>query len=203
MKKIFIMLLITIAAMFIINFLGDLYRAKYVDNSVETEDIIRLHVIADSDSSEDQRIKLMVRDEIIRHIGDELEICSDATSMADKIKNKLNYIEQIADSVLMQNGFDDKVKAEFGKFNFPVRAYGDMVLPAGEYTALKIKIGSAKGANWWCVVYPPLCFADITTGELPEIEKDEAETLDDDSEEPVIENRFKIAELWEKWFEKS
>lgn len=171
--------------------------------------LIRLHVIANSDSPEDQQLKLKVRDVIISALNEEFEHIDDINVSRKFIKNNLGYIEELAKLEIKKNGKNYSVNAMFGKFPFPVKTYGYVTLPAGEYEALRVIIGSGKGANWWCVLFPPLCFVDGTH----ETTKDEAriamskvltkqelaaiETYKSPDDMPV-EIRFKVVELWQE-----
>jgi len=116
---------------------------------------LRLHVIANSDSEEDQRVKLLIRDAVLEHIS-----AYDSKSKEEailQISANKDEIEKIAEDVLVNNGMSGDVSIEIVKEQYPVRYYEDFSLPAGEYTSVKIKIGDAKGQNWWCVLFPPLC----------------------------------------------
>ena len=116
---------------------------------------LRLHVIANSDSEEDQRVKLLVRDAVLEHIS-----AYDSESKEEailQISADMEEIEKIAEDVLISNGMSGDVSIEIGKEQYPVRYYEDFSLPAGEYTSVKIMIGDAEGQNWWCVLFPPLC----------------------------------------------
>ena len=116
---------------------------------------IRLHIIANSDSEEDQNVKLKVRDAILDHIG-----AYDAQTKEealDMIENDKEKIIKIATQVLKNNGFSDTVRLEIGNEAYPVREYDTFSLPAGEYTSLRVIIGDGEGQNWWCVLFPPLC----------------------------------------------
>lgn len=171
--------------------------------------LIRLHVIANSDSPEDQQLKLQVRDAIISALNNEFEHIDDINVSRKFIKNNLEYIEELAKQEIKKNGKNYSVNAMFGKFPFPVKTYGYVTLPAGEYEALRVIIGSGKGANWWCVLFPPLCFVEGTHGTT----KDEAriamskvltkqelaaiETYKSPDDMPV-EIRFKVVELWQE-----
>ncbi len=171
--------------------------------------LIRLHVIANSDSPEDQNLKLQVRNMIIATLDREFEGIEDIHISREFIKNNLKYIEEVARQEIEKNGKNYSVTAMFGKFPFPVKTYGYVTLPAGDYEALRIIIGSGKGANWWCVLFPPLCFVDITHG----ITKDEArlrmsraltaqemeaiETAKAPDDIPV-EIRFKVLDWWKE-----
>ena len=121
-----------------------------------SQSIVRLHVIANSDSEEDQALKLKVRDAILAHSK------SDFTEKAD-IESKLSTYKEIAEKTIRENGYNYFAEAEYGNFRFPTKYYNNIALPAGQYDAVRIKIGSAKGKNWWCVMFPPLCFVDGTT----------------------------------------
>lgn len=134
--------------------------------------VFRLHVIANSDSKEDQDLKYKVRDSLLKYMN---EICKDCTSKEEAIsivkKNKENF-KQIALTTINNEGYSYDVNINIGNFEFPTKHYGDISLPAGFYDALRIEIGEAKGQNWWCVMFPPLCFVDISSGVVPEESKE-------------------------------
>jgi stage II sporulation protein R len=117
--------------------------------------VLRLHILANSDSEYDQRLKLMVRDRLLESgLFESADSLSEAEAIAEE---KLDKITDIAERVLRENGCAHKVTAELADVDFGDRTYGDITMPAGRYRALRIKIGSAEGHNWWCVMYPPLC----------------------------------------------
>ncbi len=117
--------------------------------------VLRLHILANSDSEQDQQLKLMVRDKLLESgLFESAESLSQAEAIAEE---KLDKITDIAERVLRENGCNHKVTAELADVDFGDRTYGDITMPAGRYRALRIKIGSAEGHNWWCVMYPPLC----------------------------------------------
>ncbi|AYO32005.1 stage II sporulation protein R [Biomaibacter acetigenes] len=169
--------------------------------------LIRLHIIANSDSPEDQALKLRVRDDIINALDKQFEGIDDIDISREFIKSHLKDIEEIALRQIKQSGKDYTVKAFFGRFPFPVKNYGYVTLPAGEYEALRVVIGKGEGANWWCVLFPPLCFVDITHGLTREEARERMgevltpremaaiETASSPEEVPV-EVRFKILEWW-------
>ena len=134
--------------------------------------VFRLHVIANSDSKEDQDLKYKVRDSLLKYMN---EICKDCTSKEEAIsivkKNKENF-KQIALTTINNEGYSYDVNINIGNFEFPTKNYGDISLPAGFYDALRVEIGAAKGQNWWCVMFPPLCFVDISSGVVPEESKE-------------------------------
>lgn len=121
------------------------------------ENVLRLHIIANSDSNCDQKLKLKVRDEILSH-SDEIFGNADNISQAEANTEKnLKTIEKIADEVISENGFKYSAKAEIVNMDFDAKVYDDLTMPAGNYDALRITLGNADGHNWWCVMYPPLC----------------------------------------------
>ena len=142
-----------------------------------SESVFRLHVIANSDSEEDQNLKYIVRDNVLEYMN---EIGKNASSKEEIIsiinEHKVDFYN-IAVNTIKEQGYDYDVNINIGNFEFPTKTYGDISLPAGFYDALRIEIGSAKGKNWWCVMFPPLCFVDVTSG-----------IVDDDSKELMKEN---------------
>ena len=164
--------------------------------------IFRLHILANSDSEEDQALKLKVRDGILDYMN---EINKDSNSKSDTIENIENHLDEIKDiceKILKDNGSDYSVSPEIGNFYFPTKYYGNISLPAGNYDALRIKIGEAKGQNWWCSLFPPLCFIDISSGYLSDedskiLEENltEEEFMIISSSTPDVKLKFKIIEL--------
>ncbi|NLI93410.1 MAG: stage II sporulation protein R [Peptococcaceae bacterium] len=128
---------------------------------VNPENLIRFHVIANSDSQEDQLLKYAVRDEILKQVAPKLAQSSSLTESREILKGMENQLISIANEVIHTWGKDYAVSLEYGIDTFPTKSYGSMVLPAGEYEAVKVKIGNAEGANWWCVLFPPLCFVNV------------------------------------------
>lgn len=135
------------------------------------ENIIRLHVIANSDSEEDQALKLEVRDEILSGIQDSL-IYADTPAIAGKIlKKEKELITEIAAAKIRQEGYDYSVRVVLEQRYFPAKSYGELTFPPGNYQALCVEIGAAEGKNWWCVLFPSLCFVDETNAVIPEESK--------------------------------
>lgn len=169
-----------------------------------SESVFRLHVIANSDSEEDQNLKYIVRDNLLQYMN---EICKGCTSKEEAInlaKENLVAFEEIALNTIKEQGFDYTVNVTIGNFEFPTKTYGDISFPAGMYDALKVEIGEAQGQNWWCVMFPPLCFVDVSSGvvdesskELLENEMSEEEfALISDSSNSDINFKFKLLELF-------
>jgi len=136
-----------------------------LQNSIENK-LIRFHVIANSDKAEDQALKLKVRDKVLEYIAPKLKASKSIEESRNiLIQNDVN-IKNIAYKVIKDNGYSYNLVTMLTKENFPVKTYGNITLPQGEYEAYRIIIGSGAGQNWWCVMFPPLCFIDITKGEV-------------------------------------
>lgn len=166
--------------------------------------VFRLHVLANSDSQEDQDLKYMVRNRLLDYMN---SICTNCQSKEEAIsiveKNKDTF-EQIAIDTIQEQGYSYSVKINIGNFEFPTKNYGDISLPAGYYDALRVEIGEAKGQNWWCVMFPPLCFVDISSGVVPDESKelmennlsDEEFALVSDQSSSEIQFKFKLLEFF-------
>jgi stage II sporulation protein R len=126
---------------------------------------IRLRILADSDLEKDQNIKRLIRDEVNKEITKWVQELTSIEAARNVIKSKLPEIQAIAERVVAAEGSNKSVKTEFDKVQFPTKLYGQFLYPAGEYEAILITIGEGEGANWWCVLYPPLCFLDFSNGE--------------------------------------
>lgn len=196
---------IIISILFIIFFIVTAY--SYATNISEglSENIFRLHILANSDSDEDQALKLKVRDEIIDYIKTLTDGKTDKQTVIKLTKEHTNDFKQIAENVIKENGYDYQVEIEIGNFYFPTKYYGNISLPAGNYDALRIKIGKAEGQNWWCSLFPPLCFVNVSSGVIDEegnqylkenLSDEEFEIISSNSSE--IEFKFKIIEMINK-----
>jgi stage II sporulation protein R len=126
---------------------------------------IRLRILAESDLEKDQEIKRLVRDEVNKEITKWVQDLTSIDDARNVIKSKLPEIQTIAEKVVASLGSAQTVKTEFDKVQFPTKLYGQFLYPAGEYEAILITLGEGEGANWWCVLYPPLCFLDFSNGE--------------------------------------
>lgn len=175
-------------------------QAAQLQESI-SEKILRFHVLANSDSDEDQEVKLMVRDAVGEYIEPYIQDCANLEETEIIVEQRLPQIVELAEQVLEENGFMYGASAEVTDCEFPVKTYGEYTFPAGEYRALEIKLGAAKGHNWWCVLYPNMCFK----GSVYEIIEDDAreelrEVLDDEEYEAVFDSgdyeiRFKILDF--------
>ena len=133
-----------------------------------SNNLIRLHVIANSDSPEDQALKRDVRDVILNYMKDKYTVTKNVEETKLLIKENLNEIQGLAAKEIQRQEKNYSVDAMFGSYPFPTKVYGDITLPAGNYEALRVVIGKGEGANWWCVLFPPLCFVDATHGTIPD-----------------------------------
>lgn len=160
-------------------------------------DVLRLHVIANSDSSVDQNLKLRLRDYILEEGEDIFDGSVNVENAVKKIEPKLAELENSAESFVKNAGFDYDVKITLSNEYFTTRTYESVTLPAGKYLALRVVIGSGEGHNWWCVMFPPMC--------VPAADKkDEIENVFTDKEiklvesKPKYEPRFKVVEIYEQ-----
>ena len=167
--------------------------------------VFRLHVIANSDSVEDQSLKLKVRDELLSYMNSLSENCNSKDEVMELAKEHINDFKEIASKVILDNGFDYGVDVQVGLNDFPTKYYGDIALPAGTYDALRVKIGDANGQNWWCVMFPPLCFVDVSSGIVPDSSKEEMKDNLNDEEYDLINKsdsdeitfKFKLVEFFQ------
>ena len=174
--------------------------------SSELEDsIFRLHVIANSDTKEDQNLKYIVRDKLIEYMNS-ISLNAKNKKEAMEIANMhINDFNKIAKQTIIDNGYNYDVHVEIGNFSFPTKTYGDISIPAGSYDALRVKIGEAKGQNWWCVMFPPLCFVNVSSGIVPDESKkiledelsEEEYSIISDTNSTDIKFKFKIIELFQ------
>ncbi|WIF96008.1 stage II sporulation protein R [Caminicella sporogenes] len=144
----------------------------YKNRESYKQDLIRFHVIANSDSPIDQALKLKVRDRVLKEMDSRLNT-RDINKAKEIIRENIKEIEEIALDEIKKNGFDYSVRVALEKSNFPTKIYGSIALPAGTYEALRIVIGKGEGKNWWCVLFPPLCFIDVKSGLTNEKTKEE------------------------------
>ena len=141
---------------------GGMY-ALTSDSTQQQSEYIRIHIRADSNESGAQAVKYKVRDAVVEYLTPLVANYDTKAKAAAGVKENLRDVERVATEVLQNNGFDYGATARLETEEFPTRVYGEYTLPAGEYTALILRLGSGRGDNWWCVVYPPLCFAATDT----------------------------------------
>ena len=161
--------------------------------------VVRLHVLANSDSEEDQALKLRVRDRVLERATELLEQSADRQEAEALLRGNLLELENLAAEEIAAAGYDYPVTAELTDTTFPTREYDGFTLPAGEYLALRIVSGEGAGQNWWCVVFPPLCTtasADVPASALAAgLTQEDVNLI---TEEPGYVLKFKTVELWER-----
>ena len=197
---------ITILLIFLLFIYTSICAISYAQN-ISTNianSVFRLHVIANSDSSEDQNLKYIVRDNLLNYMNELCKNCSSKEEAIKLVNDNKNLFKEIAINTIKENGYSYNVNITVGNFEFPTKNYGDISLPAGYYDALKVEIGQAKGQNWWCVMFPPLCFVDISSGIVPEDSKkqlknslsDEEFSLISDNSDSGFQLKFKLLEFF-------
>ncbi len=161
------------------------------------KNVLRLHILANSDSKEDQALKLKVRDALLKEGNDLFLNCNSTDSAKLKAKTQIADLERVAKNVIKQEGYSYPIKIEIGKSDFETRQYDSITLPAGKYDAVRVLIGEAEGQNWWCVMFPPMC--------LPAAQNQKE--LDDvltKSENDIVtnENTYRVEFKIVEWFYK-
>lgn len=207
MKK-FVNIIFAILVLIIIGECGlQYYTNKKVDKEIESisSKIIRFHVLANSDKESDQKLKLKVKDEVIKFISPKLKDSKSIDESRNILKKYDKEIKDIAGSVIKKNGYNYAVSTSLAKENFPVKVYGNITLPQGKYEAYRILIGDAEGQNWWCVMFPPLCFVDVTKGQIAYNEtenrmkkvltNEEYNLVDNTVSNKEVKFKFKIVEV--------
>ena len=200
-KSVFILFLLFILFLFV-TFVS---YASSVSNDL-SDNFFRLHIISNSNSKEDQELKLKIRDAVILYMNT-LDYNNLSKEHAINItEENLNNLKRIVEETIKDNGFNYSCNLEIGNYYFPTKHYGNISLPSGYYDALKINIGDAKGKNWWCSLYPPLCFTDVSSGVIDEESQEVLKNNLTDDEYILIskgnENiklKFKIVELISKY----
>lgn len=203
MKKNLKMVIILTCLLFLYISICAISYAQNISSDIANS-VFRLHVLANSDTEEDQNLKYKVRDNLLTYMN---SICKDCKSKQEAIsiveKNKDTF-KQIAIDTIKEQGYSYSVNINIGNFEFPTKNYGDISLPAGYYDALRVEIGEAKGQNWWCVMFPPLCFVDISSGVVPDESKELMENnlseeefaLISDQSNQEIQFKFKLLEFF-------
>ena len=167
------------------------------------ENVIRLHILANSDSPADQELKIKIRDRLLEKYRKELSSNEDIEKTRALIYENLGNIKKTAEAAAREYGFDYTVNVYLAKDFFPTKKYADVTLPAGKYEALRVEIGKADGKNWWCVMFPPLCYADTDDSEAAAKSRERLEQLLSGDcyclitkNTPDVKVKLKIIELW-------
>lgn len=217
MKKIVLLILVFLITLNIVACSningGQVYEKELVYEEIEKE-IIRFHVIANSDSEEDQNLKLKVRDAVVDFVYNGLENSTSLEESRKFILDNKSEIENIARKEIENSGYDYKIESMLSRENFPDKVYGDVVFPQGEYEAYRILIGEGKGQNWWCVMFPPLCFVDgskeaiNSSNMIEELEKNSNKDLKLENKKSSLKDKnkkivfkFKLLESIKSFFE--
>ena len=169
-----------------------------------SKSVFRLHVLANSNSDEDQALKYKVRDNLLEYMNNICSNCSSKEEAISLVTEHKEEFKQVALKTIKNEGYNYDVNINIGNFEFPTKQYGDISLPAGYYDALRVEIGEAKGRNWWCVMFPSLCFIDISSGIVPEESKEELQNVLSDEEYSIISDnndygiklKFKLLEFF-------
>ena len=187
---------ISVSAALIISIILSMFSFAETSEQVR-RDVLRLHVLANSDSAADQHLKLKVRDAVLAESPEIFDGSVDIENAVKRITPQLDNIKKTADKIIKENGYDYSVRVILSRDFFTTRTYDNVTLPAGRYLALRIVIGEGRGHNWWCVMFPPMC--------LPAAEKkDEIEKVLNGKEtalvmkNPRYEIRFKVIEIYEQ-----
>lgn len=168
------------------------------------DNVIRFHILANSNSDEDQELKIYVKDMILKKYKSNLLELSTREDAIEFFNENMNEIEAYAQSLVKYKGYDYPVKCELAYTDFPTKTYNDITLPKGEYLAFRVLIGDYAGENFWCVLYPPLCYVEATDKDNFDYAKNKLEDnltedeflLISDTNSPFIKVKFKIVEMW-------
>lgn len=214
---------------------GSILSEVQIDNEDENEirtlnydevkdSLIRFHVIANSDNEEDQNLKVKVKNRVIDYLYPYLNSSESLDESRQIIKGKMEEVKKLAKEVVKENNYQYNVQVELSRENFPDKSYGNITLPQGNYEAFRIIIGDGQGRNWWCVMFPPLCFVDESKAEVEydkteekinskqnasslevgmnfdENESDKSQDIDKESNENDVKIKFKIVEILKNFF---
>ncbi len=161
------------------------------------QEVLRFHILANSDSDEDQALKMTVKEEVLGYLEGAMPEDMDVAETTDWMRRHTDELENLSREIVQQEGYDYPVSAAVTTCWFPEKTYGDLTFPSGNYEALRIEIGAAKGHNWWCVLYPNLCFLDAVNAVVPKEGKQELKNVLSEEEYSQITatTDFKI-----KWY---
>jgi stage II sporulation protein R len=200
----FILILISLAVMFLFFETQTKVANATMNASVKIpEESIRLRILANSNTAADQKLKRDIRDEVNAQVStwvDELSTLSEAREI---IRKQLPVIEKIVENKLNEAGIEKTYSVELNKVAFPTKMYGDYIYPAGQYEAVLITLGEGEGKNWWCVLFPPLCFLDFENGDAVKENKEgkdgkaEAASVEEAAETEKIQTKFFVVELFD------
>ncbi len=194
--RIFTVIILMLITGLLLNFTEKISKGEAAEVAFSTGNLVRLHVVANSDGIEDQKVKLLVRDRILRETEELLAVESREEAL-ERLAEKKGYLIQAAEDELQKYGFTYHAGLEMGEFNFPERKYEFGVLPAGQYQALRVVLGKGSGENWWCVLFPPVCH--LTTEPKENLSQEKLK-LRWKAWEELKEEKVKIMEkAWMEW----
>ncbi|MBQ4521325.1 MAG: stage II sporulation protein R [Lachnospiraceae bacterium] len=184
------------------------YKERKSEQEELSDHVIRFHVRANSDEEEDQLLKEEVKANLVAYVSPLLEQCSTKEESKMVLEDEMEELEKIALETIHEEGYDYTVSIYFSTEDFPMKEYGDILIPSGEYESLRVDIGEAAGQNWWCLIYPPLCFVD---GSTVIVDEDGKEVLKEEvgeeayqnmliEEEPKVVVKFKLYEELKELF---
>lgn len=181
-------------------------KAEEMQKGIANE-IIRFHVIANSDSKADQALKYLVRDALVKELTPYLKDAQDITTAREIISSNISVIKKTAENTIKSCGYSYDVAVALKPCYFPLKIYGDYTFPPGTYDALRVQIGEAAGENWWCVMFPPLCFVDETYSIVDEESQKKLKYLLTEeeynslvSQKTPVKIKFKLFEAFKKLF---
>ena len=188
---------------------GFLYTILHSESNTNVQkgiakEIIRFHVVANSDADVDQEVKLVVKDRVVHYMQGKLADAKTKKEAKHIMKKEIPQIKHIAQKTLRKEGYNYSCDVVYHQREFPVKVYGDLTFPAGKYEALDVVLGDARGRNWWCVMFPSLCFVDGTYSIVPDnskeklqkvLTKEEYETISE-NETLKVQYAFKVTEWW-------
>ncbi len=204
-----LLIVVVASAMVLIPILKMQLTVNIPDLAVE-DSVLRFHCRANSDSKEDQEVKMKVKEAVLSELQQDMEgLEATKENTIEIIHNNMQGIVDKAENTLKAEGFSYGVKAYFTREEFPVKKYGDMTFPAGVYDAFRIDLGEAKGHNWWCMLYPSLCFYEPSMGVVPEESKEELKSLlsEEDYEQLLydenedVEFHSKLIDTIKEWWD--
>ncbi|MBY6037363.1 stage II sporulation protein R [Fictibacillus nanhaiensis] len=200
----FILILISLAVMFLFFETQTKVANATMNASVKIpEESIRLRILADSNSEADQKLKREIRDKVNAQITTWVDEFTTLTEAREIIRGELPAIERIVENELKEAGIEKTFSVELSKVAFPTKMYGEFIYPAGQYEALLITLGEGEGKNWWCVLFPPLCFLDFENGDAVKENKDgktdgaETASVEKTGESKEIQTKFFVVELFD------
>lgn len=163
MKKIIGLIIILLISYY---FYSNMVVARAEMQESIAEKLIRFHILANSNSDEDQNLKLQIKDKVLEYLDPFMEDVQSAEEAKEVLATKEEEVLEIVKQGIAEAGYDYDAKVFYIEESFPLKSYGTINLPAGKYSAFKIIIGNGKGSNWWCVMFPPLCFVDLSLGSI-------------------------------------